>query len=87
MFIRVKVPSGDPVKSVAVPPGALMRQGEEAFVFVEESRLAYRRVDVKPGLETSEWIAISAGLHAGQKVVNEGAFVLKSELLLEQEVE
>jgi hypothetical protein len=39
------------------------------------------------GLETPEWIEITHGLTAGQKFVDRGVFVLKSELLLAGEEE
>ena len=41
-----------------------------------------RRVKVSTGLETNDWIEIKSGLAAGDAVVEQGAALLKSELLL-----
>jgi RND family efflux transporter MFP subunit len=83
MLVWVSLPTGPPRSEIVIPPGALMRHDREAFVFVEEGPRTYRKVDVTPGIETPQWIAVAKGLQPGQKVVQNGAFVLKSELLLE----
>ncbi|HUY87728.1 MAG TPA: efflux RND transporter periplasmic adaptor subunit [Pirellulales bacterium] len=85
MFAWVDVPLGPPHKALVVPAGAIMRHEQETFVFVEERPGEYRKVDVTPGLETSEFVEVLSGLDAGAKVVDRGAFFLKSELLLEGE--
>ncbi len=87
MFVRVSIPVGQAREALAVPSGAVMHHDGLAFVFVEQQPGEYRRVDVGTGLETPERIEILHGLAAGDRVVGQGAFVLKSELLLEREVE
>ena len=62
-----------------------MRHEGQAFVFIPEGKNTFRRTDVETGLETSTGVEILTGLKAGQRVVDQGAFVLKSELLLERE--
>jgi cobalt-zinc-cadmium efflux system membrane fusion protein len=47
----------------------------------------FRRVDVETGDDGEDRIEIVAGLKAGDQVVTNGAFILKSELLLEGEDE
>jgi multidrug efflux pump subunit AcrA (membrane-fusion protein) len=79
------VPVGEQQQSLAVPSSAVQHHEVEAFVFVEEKPSTFRRVDVTTGLETADWIAITSGLRPGLLVVEEGAFFLKSELLLEAE--
>lgn len=85
MFAWVVLPMETPRQGLAVSPGAIERQDAEQFVFVEEAKDRYRRVNVKTGLETPDYVEILAGLSTGQMVVDEGAFYLKSELLLEDE--
>jgi len=85
MFAWVSVPVGDQQRSIAVPASAIQRLEEDAFVFVEEQPGTFRRVDVTIGLETRDWVSIESGLRPGIEVVDQGAFFLKSELLLEAE--
>lgn len=85
MFVWVEVPLTAGKQALIVPPGAIMRHDDQSFVFVPEGKNTFRRVDVQTGLESSEAIEILSGLKAGEKVIDQGAFVLKSELLLERE--
>ena len=56
-------------------------------MFVEDLPRTFRRVDISQGIETPEWVEITAGLDEGVPVVVQGTFQLKSELLLEHEEE
>ena len=85
LFAWVSIPTGAPRECLAVASSALERHDERTFVFVQEQPGQYRRQDVVVGLETAEWTEIRAGVEEGQLVVQQGAFCLKSELLLEGE--
>jgi multidrug efflux pump subunit AcrA (membrane-fusion protein) len=85
MFVWVAVPISHPQRVLAVPTSAIVLHEETKFVFVADSADTYHRVDVTTGLETPEWVEITAGLNEGQEVVDAGTFALKSELLLEHE--
>jgi cobalt-zinc-cadmium efflux system membrane fusion protein len=87
MFVWVSAAVAPPRKALAVPAGAIMRHEQAIFVFVAEAADTFRRVDVTLGLETPEWVEITSGLTEGRQVVDQGAFFLKSELLLEREAE
>lgn len=87
LFARVAVPVSEKGKVLMVPANAVQRQGEQTFVFVAESPHRFRRVDVAIRDVGEERIEIVRGLKAGDRVVTKGAFVLKSELLLESEGE
>lgn len=89
MFARITIPTGAAEEALVVPPGALRTQDQQDFVFVEDrdEPRKFRRVDVTVGKRTTDWVAIASGLEAGQRVVVEGSFLLKSELLLEPEDE
>lgn len=85
LFVRVSVPLEVSSEVLAVPRGAVVEHERRRFVFVEELTGSYRRVDVRTGREEPGWIEIRSGLKLHDRVVIEGAFALKSELLLERE--
>jgi cobalt-zinc-cadmium efflux system membrane fusion protein len=72
-------------EALAVPVSAVMRHEGKSFVFVPDGPEQFRRVDVTTGIESGDDIEVISGLAVGQQVVSHGAFVLKSELLLEKE--
>lgn len=84
MFAWVSLPAGATEEALVVPPGAIMTHESKPFVFVEEAPRTFKRVDVTVGQRTAEGVTIHSGLTVGQKVVTRGAFLLKSELLLER---
>jgi cobalt-zinc-cadmium efflux system membrane fusion protein len=61
-----------------------MRHEGKSFVFVPFEG-GFRRVDVDTGIGTDDFVEVTRGLEVGQQVVSRGAFLLKSELLLEDE--
>lgn len=83
MFVRVTLPSGPAHEAITVPLTALMRHENEVFVFVRESAETFRRVPVTIGMETADSVEIASGVEPGMEVVDAGAFVLKSEWLLD----
>jgi len=85
LFVRVLVPLEDVAEVLAAPAAAVVEHERKRFVFVEESTDQYRRVNVQTGREELGWVEIRSGLLPGARVVIEGAFALKSELLLERE--
>ena len=64
-----------------------MRHEGKVFVFVPDGPGRYRRMDIEAGREEGGFVEVKRGLEAGQQVVARGAFLLKSELLLEKEEE
>lgn len=85
MFVWVDLPQGQMRSALAVPEAAVMRHENMAFVFVPEGDGRYRRVDIEPGIAGGGFIEVKKGLESGQRVVSRGAFLLKSELLLEDQ--
>ncbi len=70
--------------SLVVPAGAVQRDGEESIVFVPLGGHRFERRHVELGRATSEFTEILSGLAAGDEVVVEGGFLLKSEASKEQ---
>ena len=87
MFAWITVALSKPRQALAVPAAAIVRHEQSPFVFLAQSNDTFRRVDVVTGLETPDFVEIKTGLSPGQSVVDRGTFYLKSELLLEREVE
>ena len=85
MFVWVDLPEGASREALAVPTEAVMRHEGRAFVFVPEGSGKFRRLDVETGIESDGFVEITSGLDAGREVVVRGGFLLKSELLLEDE--
>ena len=85
MFVWVDLPQGSGREAMVVPAAAVMRHDGEAFVFEPLTEGRYRRVAVTTGIDSGDLVEIVTGLQEGEPVVVAGAFVLKSELLLEKE--
>jgi RND family efflux transporter MFP subunit len=70
-----------PVSALAVPASAIITDGAERYVFVETGERSYERrdVDIVPTADAA-WVAVRAGLAAGERIVVSGAFTLKAEL-------
>ncbi len=79
MFAKVKVRVGTTSGVLAVAEQAVQSDGHCEFAFIEEKRGRYRRVEVQTGSHSDGLIEIRGGLEAGQTIVTQGAFLLKSE--------
>ncbi len=87
MFAKVRLTdphTANPNPVLVAPAGAVVRQGKEVFVFVPlgEGRFAVKPVEA--GREVGGFAEILSGLAAGDLVVFEGTFFLKSELAREE---
>ncbi|MAT15140.1 MAG: hypothetical protein CMJ46_07700 [Planctomyces sp.] len=87
MFVRVGLPVGEPREAIAIHPESIVQHDNQQFVFIDQGNSGFARVDIQTGKASPDWVEITEGLEVGQKVVRKGAFLLKSELLLEGEEE
>ncbi len=87
MFVRVEVPYGTPRKSLTIADAAVVVHDGQSFVFLQTGENTFRRVDVETGETHEHRVEIRGDLHEGDPVVVQGAFQLKSELLLAAEEE
>ena len=85
LFVRVLLPAGPPIEALAVPDSALVRHEGRTFVFVEVGPRDFEARNVDVGSNIDPWVIVTSGLTAGDRIATSGAFVLKSELLLESE--
>lgn len=85
MSVRVDVPVSRQHEAIVVPVSAVQRIDMEPVVFVRLTETKFEVRKVKLGLESRDMIEVVAGLSVGDQVVTQGAFFLKSELLLSAE--
>ncbi len=83
MFGDLIVKLAENRKGLFVPSSAVFKDGEQSFVFVQENDSTFRKTEVKTGIEIEERAEIVSGLKAGDKIVTNGVFELKSEMLKE----
>lgn len=69
---------------LTVPRGAIQTIDGAPFVFVEKTRGKYELRAVERGLLLEDSVEIGRGLTGNETIVNDGSFILKSEVLREQ---
>jgi Cu(I)/Ag(I) efflux system membrane fusion protein len=70
--------------TLRVPVEALIRDGEDSYLWTQTGERQYRRVRVSTGEGSASSVPVTAGLLAGAKVVVSGAYLLQSEYALRQ---
>ena len=80
MFVRVRLLADNSAKALRVPSAAVITQGVAHFVFVERAAGEFekRRVDV--ALQDRDYVYLTGGIAATEKIVQSGALLLASEL-------
>lgn len=76
MFARVSLVLDKNESAIVVPKKAIMRQGDQAYVFVIKDGSAERR-EVEVGMDDGEMIEVVSGLNSGEQVVIKGQAYLK----------
>lgn len=87
MFAQVIVtdPHGQSGRTgVAIPPSAVVRDGDRELAFVKEGERRYERRVLRIGARTADLVEVIEGVAPGEEVVVEGAFLLKSEIAKEE---
>jgi membrane fusion protein, heavy metal efflux system len=79
MFANIAVHVGQR-PALSIPESAVLAANGELFVFVEMSPGLYQKHLVKTGAKGGGRVEVLAGLDAGEPVVVQGGFTLKSEL-------
>jgi Cu(I)/Ag(I) efflux system membrane fusion protein len=70
--------------TLRVPVEALIRDGENSYLWTQTGERQYRRVRVSTGEGSASSVPVTSGLRAGEKVVVSGAYLLQSEYSLRQ---
>ena len=83
MFVNVEIPSLVTTPVLQLPPTAVLDFQGETFVFVSTGPETFARRDVKIGRRSDSAYEVLEGIKAGDQVVTEGGFALKSLMLSE----
>jgi cobalt-zinc-cadmium efflux system membrane fusion protein len=78
MYVDVEISDPAQHPCLEVPSAAVVADGRQHFVFVEEGKGRFHRRSVTPGPERSGRTQILAGLDQGQQVVVDGSLLLQS---------
>ncbi|MBI3427896.1 MAG: efflux RND transporter periplasmic adaptor subunit [Acidobacteria bacterium] len=81
MFADVEITTTILENVLLIPDSALQTDGEYQIVFVALDGNKFEKRVVKLGEEQQGRVQVLEGLKAGEKVVTEGSFILKSEML------
>ena len=81
MFADVEIVTTILDNVLLIPDGALQTDAENQIVFVALDSNKFEKRIVKLGLEQSGRVQILSGVKAGENIVTEGSFILKSEML------
>lgn len=82
MFARGQVQTGVGATAVVVPRAAVQTLNQQPVVFVPAHQPGeFVAREVKTGATTNQGITITSGLQPGQRVVTEGAFVVKAQAM------
>ncbi len=85
LFAKISLPVSQPEQKLMVPESAIASHDGASFVFRPGDAGQFNRVDIEVGQEQQGWVEVKSGLQDGDRVVVQGTFALKSELLLESE--
>ncbi len=85
LFARVALPSGPQQQMLAVPQSAITQHAKQQLAFVPAGTKKFRQVILQTGPAIGDWVPILSGIGEGEQIVTQGAFALKSEMLLERE--
>ncbi len=81
MFVTVRLKLSGPSGGLAVPKVAVLSDEGRPFVFVHKEGDYWVRRPVTLGKSSRDMVEITRGLQPGQKIVADGSFLLKSDVL------
>jgi len=79
MFATVRIPTLGTRTALAIPANAVQNVDGTAVAFVKGEGDRFEKRALKLGQRSGGWVEIVEGLRAGETVVTEGSFLLKSE--------
>jgi cobalt-zinc-cadmium efflux system membrane fusion protein len=82
--VSIAIDIGPSEEVLAVPQSALFSDEGKDFVFKHWKDDYYIRTDIRKGREFMDKVEVLSGLLAGETVVTDGAFLLKSDVLREK---
>ncbi|MGH9659585.1 MAG: efflux RND transporter periplasmic adaptor subunit, partial [Bryobacteraceae bacterium] len=80
MFVTMQLPTANAREALVVPADAVQQIDDDTVVFVQTAGETFEKRVVETGMGTGGWVPVLAGLKSGERVVTDGAFMLKSKL-------
>lgn len=84
MFAKCKLFILDNRGSLLIPKESLLKDGRSSFVFKQLKDNLFVKQGVKPGIEYLDHIEVLLGLDEDDRIIAEGGFALKSDILREK---
>jgi cobalt-zinc-cadmium efflux system membrane fusion protein len=81
MLASAQLPTRDATDALTIPTKAVQQIDGKPVVFVSVAIGKYRKQQIETGLQTSDRVVVRRGLKAGDQVVAQGSFALKSQTL------
>jgi cobalt-zinc-cadmium efflux system membrane fusion protein len=76
-FAKVKIATGDPIKTLAVPASAVLEEAGRSVAYVQVEGEAFEQRQLTLGIAGKGWVAIRDGVKAGEHIVTRGAYDIK----------
>jgi cobalt-zinc-cadmium efflux system membrane fusion protein len=80
MFATIHIPTRMSREAVMISMAAVQQIDDQAVVFVKIGDTQFQKRGVRLGAQSDGWVEVLSGVKAGEQVVTQGAFMLKSEL-------
>jgi cobalt-zinc-cadmium efflux system membrane fusion protein len=84
MFVNIRLLLPGTQPSIIIPKVAVLSDEGRQFIFVHQQDDYWIRRPVTTGVSFNNQISITSGLSAGQKIIADGSFLLKSDVLREK---
>lgn len=84
MFATIHIPTPIGLEAVMIPTSAVQQIDNQPVVFVRLNDTQFQRREVQLGAQSDGWVEVKSGVKAGEAVVTQGSFYVKSALLREQ---
>jgi len=84
MFATILIPMRAGREAVMIPATAVQQIDNQPVVFVRIGDTQFQKRNVRLGAQSDGWIEVTNGMKAGEPVVTQGSFYLKSTLLRQQ---
>lgn len=81
MFATVELFLPGEEEALALPRSAVLADEGRSFVFVHQQGDYWMRRPIETGRASLDWVEVRAGLAGGERIVADGAFLLKSDVL------
>lgn len=83
MFGDLRITTGGNISGIMIPADAVQRDGTDSYVFIATSDTTFERRDIQIGVTQQNLLSVKQGVRPGERIVTNGSFQLKSELLKE----